>query len=156
MEKIRAISREIIEEKGGLVEDRIMDAMKKYPNRMLEKSAAGYVELLERLMELNGEGNCFADLYFGRLAPEEQQRILTVLSDEEKLVLQAHCTDEGIYFPLTKANLPLLAALSAREILFSTYYFTKYPCTVWGNYELKYPVFFGTEECVKLLEKMIQ
>ena len=156
MNRIHAVAREHIIARGGLVEDQIIDAMRKYPSRMLEKTAGEYLELLSRLMELNGKGNCFVDLYFGRRTEEEQKRILEALSEDEARILNVHCTDEGIYFPLTCENLSLTAALSAREILFSTYYFTKYPCTIWGNYDLKYPVFFGSEECVKMLEKMIQ
>ena len=145
MGKIYAVSRETIISKGGLVEDQILDAMKKYPNQMLEKTEEEYLELLAGLIERNGEGNAFVDCYYGRLKKEEQKRILEALSDEEVQMLERHDTEGGIYFPLTKENLPLMAAFSAREILFSTYYFTKHPCTIWGNYDLKYPVFYESE-----------
>ena len=96
MGKIYAVSRETIISKGGLVEDQILDAMKKYPNQMLEKTEEEYLELLAGLIERNGEGNAFVDCYYGRLKKEEQKRILEALSDEEVQMLERHDTEGGI------------------------------------------------------------
>lgn len=39
--------------------------------------------------------------------------------------------------------------LCTREIFFSTFYSTKYPCTIWGNYDMRLPVFFSSGEYVE-------
>jgi len=151
--KYNALTKEAIEAKGGIVPENVVDAMKEYPNEMLCRTAEAHERLLRELLELNGEENSFADLYYGRLEVGEQQTILEALSGEDKAVLQEHAFDEGIYFKLTAENLPLLAKLSAEELLFCTYYFTKYPCTIWGNYELSYPIFYKNEEVKIWLEE---
>ena len=50
--------------------------------------------------------------------------------------------EKNIYFKLTKESIPFITRLSTREILFSTIYFTKYPCTIWGNYNKSFPIFY--------------
>lgn len=57
-----------------------------------------------------------------------------------KLALKSWET--GCFADFYFGRLTLLADLSARELLFSTFYFTRPRCTVWGNYGLKYPVFY--------------
>lgn len=47
-----------------------------------------------------------------------------------------------VYFKLTEEFIKFLVSISLKEILFSTFYFTKIPCTIWSNYNKKFPIFF--------------
>ena len=68
-----------------------------------------------------------------------------LINDEDKILLEEfekNYHEKNIYFKLTKESIPFITRLSTREILFSTIYFTKYPCTIWGNYNKSFPIFY--------------
>ena len=46
-----------------------------------------------------------------------------------------------VYFKLTEEFIKFLVSISLKEILFSTFYFTKIPCNIWSNYPKNFPVF---------------
>ncbi len=57
---------------------------------------------------------------------------------------------DTIYFRLTKDIIPFITRLSTREVLFCTVYFTKYPFTIWGNYNKKFPCFYKADKVLDL------
>ncbi|QGU94601.1 hypothetical protein GOM49_05345 [Clostridium bovifaecis] len=110
---------------------------------------------IDKVFELNGEENSYVDFYFSRLDKAAKDRLISALISEDRLVLERHIRevkDETIYFRLSKESIPFLIRLSTREILFSTFYFTKFQCTIWGNFDMKFPIFFSNEDNMKLYE----
>ena len=76
---------------------------------------------------------------------EEKENLKELINDEDKILLEKfekNYHEKNIYFKLTKESIPFITRLSTREILFSTIYFTKYPCTIWGNYNKSFPIFY--------------
>jgi hypothetical protein len=72
-------------------------------------------------------------------------KLKELINDEDKILLEEfekNYHEKNIYFKLTKESIPFITRLSTREILFSTIYFTKYPCTIWGNYNKSFPIFY--------------
>ena len=72
-------------------------------------------------------------------------KLKELINDEDKILLEKfekNYHEKNIYFKLTKESIPFITRLSTREILFSTIYFTKYPCTIWGNYNKSFPIFY--------------
>lgn len=115
------------------------------------------LEFLLKLLELNGEEYAYIDFYYSRLQPSDREKLKELLEEEDRATLKScekELQGEGIYFKLSKSNLPLIVRLCTKEILFSTFYFTKIPCTIWGNYEMKFPCFFQREEDMKLYKEI--
>ena len=132
---------EEIRKKGGIVIDNITEGFAKYDYEMLEKTAEEYIELILGLLKLNGEENSYFDFYYNRLNEEEKRFFRISLSVEEKSVFEKMQLDDGIYYRLTEEIVPLLVGISFREVLFSSFYFCKEPCTIWGNYDKKFVMF---------------
>lgn len=125
----------------------IQEGFSSYPNGMLEGSSNHIKSRLLQMIELNGEENCFTDCYFARLNIEEKKKIQAVLTDGEYHYLEGIClAQDKIYQSYHPVLFDILFKLTTTEMLFSTFYFTKYPCLIWGNYDGKYPVFCLKEE----------
>lgn len=143
----------------------ISEGFEKYLNGILEveevvakeQGEERIIEFLEELLEVNGEENSYVDFYYERLEEEDKNRLKKLLGEEDRLLLEdieKELKGDGIYFRLTKYVLPFMARLCTREILFSTFYFTKMPCTIWGNYNLRFPCFFNKEEEMEFYQEV--
>lgn len=142
LEKIRPVEVKLLKEKQAILIDQVLDGFRAYPHVLVQGKAASLQQFLFACLEFNGEEQSFADCYYGQLKKSEQQRFVEGLSDMEKGILSRFAWEEGaVFYPLTKENLPLLSDITARGWLFSTFYFTRYPCTIWGNYDGVYPIF---------------
>lgn len=129
---------------GAIYFETIQEGFERFDYFMMEGTAEEIHKEIKRLQELNGIENSYVDFYYGKLTKEEKLNLieglglndffLQILEKYEKL-------DDVVFLKLDDDILDLTVQLNAKEILFSTYYFCKYPCTVWGNYDLKYPVF---------------
>lgn len=53
---------------------------------------------------------------------------------------------KGVYYKLPIDSIEFINKMNCKEILFSTIYFTKIPCTIWGNYNNKFPIFYKSEK----------
>lgn len=140
--KGRIMTVEELKEKGAIFIPNIEDGFLYYSHYLMEGSSEEITHKLEELIEENGYEHSYVDFYYGRLREEEQKRVEEVLSKEEIEFLKDITTANFIYFPLTRPLFMLTLKLSLLEILFSTYYFCKTPCTVWGNYNHVFPVFY--------------
>lgn len=138
----------------------ISDGFNKFQNGVLEKKVdlkkeeieERIIRFLERILDLNGEDNSFIDFYYSRLEEEDKKCLQELLTDEDKKMLkiiEAELQCDCIYFKLSKEILPFIARLCTREALFSTFYFIKIPCTIWGNYNMKFPCFFKNENDIE-------
>ena len=82
---------------------------------------------------------------FGVLAAAVISSLLYVagLSTSFSLAMSLFIT--GIYYYLTLDSVPFISRLNSNEILFSSIYFTKEECTIWGNYNKRFPIFYKEE-----------
>ena len=141
---------QILQSQSAIILPAIQDGFDNYPHILLQKTPEEYLALLHQLVELNGVSHSFADCYFGKLPDEKKSGLLSFLpNDWQNILLQCQFTDDSVFLSFDDIADPIidiLAYLSAKEFLFSTFYFTKYPCTVWTNYNLTYPIFFRDKE----------
>ncbi|MDD5936577.1 MAG: hypothetical protein PUC65_13625 [Clostridiales bacterium] len=131
---------------GGLVFDRIEEGFDHYESEVITKSSPELYQILMEMIQKNGWENSFVDFYFGRLLKEEQERILQVVPVYWHDILKQYEENQEIYYPLTENLLKLTWFLTDHEYLFSTYYFCKEPCTIWGNYNNTLVKFYKKKE----------
>ena len=80
-----------------------------------------------------------------------------VLNESEtKLVESLKLSSEDIFIRLNSELLEILLKLTSNEILFSSFYFAKYPCLVWGNYGHRYPIFFKDELAKQMIMELLK
>ncbi len=136
-----------LQEHNALLISNVQDGMQQNPHEILSMTADEYLHWLRKLALKSRETGCFADFYFGRITANEKEAVLSHLPDSSReYILSLDASSDDLYYQLDGPDDPglaILADLSARELLFSTFYFTRPRCTVWGNYGLKYPVFYG-------------
>ncbi len=87
------------------------------------------------------------DFYLKNLNAEEILNLLDSLDHDNKIILLQelkNLKDDSIYFTLTDCKLmDFITILNTRALFFCTIYFKNFPFTIWGNYDLKFPVFFS-------------
>lgn len=107
------------------------------------------INLIETIFEDNNN-ECFIDFYINKISTEDKENLLKLLSTEDVTTLKSlleSTVHDGVFFKLTSKKLiPFLTRLNTREAFFVTFYFTKRPVTIWGNYGMKFPLFFENEE----------
>lgn len=173
--RIEVLQKEIIA-RGGFMITQVTDGFDLYPYHIITGDRLKIHELLKKLKDFNGEENSYVDFYFELLSNDEQERIKERLSKEGKELLNQFHREgkervgqfsiEGkgltqalqenqkpVYFQLTDDMLKLTAELSTTEILFSSYYFCKYPVVVWTNYEGKHPIFYKDKPTQRFLSE---
>lgn len=150
------INLEELKKQNSIYLDNIMDGFNKYPNTTIEGTEEVVNNTIRKLVQANGLENSYGDFYYGRIDEEAKIRVKASLSEDEIVLIDSlNLTKDDLFIRLTPRLLEILLKLTAKEILFSTFYFTKYPCLVWGNYGMKYPVFFKDETVMKIVEKEI-
>lgn len=130
-------------QKGAIWFERIEEGLDSYPYYFIEGTEEELLKEIKDLVIKNGYDNSFVDFYYGKLSLEEKEIVQKVLTKDEIDYIYTLNFEDTIYFPLDDKLLTITVKLSAREILFSTFYFCKTPCTVWGNYNKKFPVFYA-------------
>jgi hypothetical protein len=135
----------------------IQEGFNKYPNTMINGTEEYVNGTVRKLFSVNGIENSYADFYYGKLDPEERNRVRAALNEKEIMLIESlKLSSEDIFIGLNSEILDILLKLTSKEILFSSFYFTKYPCMVWGNYGHQYPIFFKDELAMKtILEGII-
>ena len=150
------LSFECIINSGCIYIERFEEGIIKYPYNILTGTETELSGLLFALYDENGPVNSFVDFYYHRLKPEEQEKLSRVLSQDQIMYIKKITKNATtVFYQLTRELLEITALLNAKEMLFSTYYFSKIPCTVWGNYERKYPIFYKDEEVREKIEGII-
>ena len=146
------ISNEEFKEKVTIRFNNINDGFNNYSNKIIEGTEEDFIRFLQQAFDLNGEENSYVDFYYNVLEEEAKNRLKTLVSEEDKKLLEefeANYKEKNIFFKLTEESIPFITRLCTREVLFSTIYFTKYPCTIWGNYNNRFPVFYKSEDVIK-------
>jgi len=154
--KLYPVTAEILREQGAILLEHVGDGFEKCAFFMIQGDAGKLQSFLEACLRENLEEG-YADFYYSRLTEEQKADFRAGLREEELQVLDRFVQQEDrIYYPLTEESLAFLADITARGWLFSTFYFTKQPCTVWGNYDGNYPVFCHTPEEVQFYRKLAE
>lgn len=130
----------------------VEEGFQKYEYAILSGTEENYREFIECSVSMNGEENSFFDCYYGRLEEESKEKFRRGLTAAEREEFAELGRSQTIYYPLTQEAIPTIAKVTARELLFSTFYFGRYLCTLWGNYDLRYPIFFKDKETRKIYE----
>lgn len=132
---------EELQKKGALYVERVMDGFERYASKVVhmgEREAAAY---MRRLKEENGADGAYLDFYYHFLDDDAKQRVLSVLNEEQQEYIRGLDGGGELIYPLTEELIDIAARLNDQEMLFCTVYFTKEPCTLWGNYKQEYVIF---------------
>lgn len=117
-----------------------------------------FINFMKKIYNLNKNKPIIVDFYLKNLDNGGILRILNYLDYDDKLTFINHVRNlntDSVYFLLENEELiPFITKLSTRELHFCTIHFTEIPITVWGNYELSFPVFFRENKDVKFYESM--
>lgn len=145
---IHSISREEMLERGCLLAEDLKDAFSRYEAVVV--SAGGPEKMwqfLKRIYEQSPEC-AYADFYYPVLEGEQKKRFAEGLSVEERRLLAEFETGKSqVYFQAGREEvLKFLYGITARNWLFSTFYFTDRKVMIWGNYDLSFPVFCESRE----------
>lgn len=107
------------------------------------------IKFIETIFEKNNNEG-FVDFYINKLSPEDKEKLISLISKEDRELLKSHLSlqpNNGVYYKLINKDLiPFLTRLNTRELFFVTFYFSNKPITIWGNYNMKFPCFFDSEE----------
>ncbi len=129
-----------------------LGCLEKYNLRYEEK----FINFMKKIYNLNKNKPIIVDFYLKNIDNAGILRILNYLDYDDKLIFINHIRNlntDSVYFLLDNEELiPFITKLSTRELHFCTVHFTEIPITVWGNYQLSFPVFFREDKDVKLYE----
>lgn len=153
VEFLKEISTEEFNKLTTIKFNNILEGLDKYPSITLDFFQLGYdedkiINLLNDIYEEN-QGECYIDFYINRLNAKEKENFLDLVDEEDRSFFEEVIKrgTNSVYFKiLSKELIPMFSRLNTREVFFVTFYFTKKPITIWGNYNLKFPCFFEDEE----------
>lgn len=141
------ISQEQLIKQGYLFFERIETGFAECDFHMLTGSTQEVRRAVLQCIEESTWDHSCVDFYFSALTKEEKDLVGQALLPEQVEYLRNMQIQPGqIYFQLTPRLFDITFYLSITEILFSTYYFRRPTCTVWGNYGKKFPAFYSKKE----------
>ena len=132
----------------------IQTGLTDYPHVILQKTPEEFLTILRQMIQRNGPGHSYADFYWARLSQEERSKLTASFPPSRKtlwtnLITSLNIGHDDLYFTLEDDEfLFMLHHLTCGEHLFSSFYFTKFPCTIWGNYNLAWPILFKDQETI--------
>ena len=140
----------------------ILNGFDEYPNITLDFKELGYSEdkiisIVEEIYDKNN-GECYVDFYISKLSDEGKANFLDMISNDDREFFESIIKDrnDDCYFKiLSKELIAKFMRLNTREIFFVTFYFTTKPITIWGNYDLKFPCFFDTNETMEFYKEEV-
>ena len=155
METLRPISNKDFKELINIRFNNINDGLNAFSNGVLEcvddtlsfkEKENRFLNFFQDALSLNSN-YLIVDFYLKNLNAKEILNLLDSLDHDNKLILLQelkNLKDDYIYFTLTDNNLlNFITILNTRALFFCTIYFKGFPFTIWGNYDLKFPVFFS-------------
>lgn len=153
---IKSMSEDEFLNKGVIFADNIKEALELYESVLLYGTKVQMEEFLWMAFQKN-EGDASADFYYPVLSEEQKNAFTAGLSEEEKATLSILETEKKqVYYPLKRENLKFFAEITAREWLFSTFYFHRMEAMLWGNYGMKYPLFCKEKETLAKYVKIAE
>ncbi|MGG7143188.1 hypothetical protein ACQPVP_06945 [Clostridium nigeriense] len=123
------------------------DCIELYSNKNNKKEAElNFIKSIEMFFDLN-EGFLIIDFYKNNLNNENINFIKRNLDNEDIKIfdkLLKLMNEQNIYYKIeNKKYINLLTKLCTRELFFITFYFYKFHCTIWGNYNMRFPLFYN-------------
>ncbi len=116
------------------------------------ESEENFIRAIESFYEIN-DGNLIIDFYKNRLNKDSITFIKSNLDMEDNIVFDKFIdlvNENNNYYKINdKKLIKLLTKLCTRELYFITFYFYKNPVTIWGNYNLKFPLFYEDNTNIK-------
>ena len=150
------IREEDLTDRSAILIKNVEEGFADYEYLILQGEEEAFAKFLSQVMVLNGIADSYADFYYARLDEKQKEHFQNALSEENLSFLISGTWSEGIYYPLDGKLLHFLLEITAQELLFSTFYFTGYACTVWGNYGLRFPAFFKDNETKERYQKLAE
>lgn len=127
---------------GGIYFEKIQNGMAEYDWESQFFSPRMAEKYLRKLWEENGPEHSFVDCHYPFLEEESQEKVLSVLDEKQQEYLKRMTAQEQeLLQPLDEELLSIAVTLNDLEMLFFSFYFTKNPCTIWGNYKQEYLIF---------------
>lgn len=148
--KRKPLSKEEFQKTGAIYSDKLKDAMAAYESAVFATADPQYMKrFLKRVLDENVE-SAYADFYYPVLEPEQKNAFADGLSDKEKELLASfEVKSSHIFYSLDEESMEFLFGITARNWLFSTFYYTNKKLTVWGNYNLQFPVFCEDQQTLE-------
>lgn len=98
------------------------------------------------------------DFYLRNLDGHEILNLLESLNYDNKVILLNELKifkNDSVYFSIEDVDLmDFITILNTRSLFFCTAYFKNIPFTIWGNYDLKFPVFFDNIETLNIYSNL--
>lgn len=98
------------------------------------------------------------DFYLRNLDSHEILNLLEALNYDNKVILLNELKNlktDSVYFSLEDEELmDFITILNTRSLFFCTVYFKNIPFTIWGNYDLKFPIFFDNIETLNIYRNL--
>ena len=132
---------EELKKAGAIYFDKIQEGFDLYHHEVVKLNKEEAYKTIKKLWELNGSENSYADFYYFKIDEKAREKVHAMLEEEEVTYLEDLPVTDEIIFSLEEKLLKILIKLNDSETLFSTFYFTKEPCTLWGNYNSEYVIF---------------
>lgn len=113
-----------------------------------------FINTIEEFFDLNSnEDKLIIDFYKNKLDHDSIKFIYDNIDFQERKLFN-DILNEGssnsIFFEIRdRKYIKLLTKLCTRELFFITFYFTKGPILLWGNYNFKFPLFYNDEKNIK-------
>ncbi|MDD3139200.1 MAG: hypothetical protein PHX08_09545 [Lachnospiraceae bacterium] len=153
---IKSMSKEELLAKNPIFLEQVKEGFDNYFYVILHGEKVGMHKFFQLILADN-VGESFVDFHYARLETEQQKWFVDRLNEAEKMCFQQlEIQKETIYYPLNEGNLEFFFEITVRELLFSTFYFTKQKATIWGNYNLEYPIFAQSKEVLEAYQKMAE
>lgn len=122
-----------------------------YPKCKLEDMEEVYINFIKEIF--NKDKALIIDFYKKNLSKESIEFIKENIEEEEHILLDEILNignEDTIYFEINNEKyLSLLTKLNTRELFFTTFYFYQSNITIWGNYNMKFPLFYENEDDIK-------
>lgn len=124
-----------------------------------EEIELDYIKSIEEFYDLN-EGDLIIDFYKNNLTKDSIDFIKNNLEVNDIIYFDKLINvmnNENIYYRIKDKNyLPILIKLCTRELFFITFYFYKYPVTLWGNYNLRFPLFYNKDSYIHFYKTILK
>lgn len=131
-----------IRDLGGIYFENIITGFDSYKHQIVKMDARQAYDYIKVIWAKNGVTSSYIDFYYGQLGQESKAQIEAQLSVEETAYLKEfHKSNQALFVPVNERLLQISLKLNATQMLFSSYYFIQYPCTIWANYNQEYVIF---------------
>ncbi|MBS5786550.1 MAG: hypothetical protein KIC98_01465 [Clostridioides difficile] len=142
-EKPVSLDLQELKDRQCLYIDNINDGFEDYSFYYKEGSEKDLREFLLNKIAENTMENTYVDFYYSKLNAEEKKKVNSILTVEEINYLESITWENNdLFFKMNSTLFEITFKLSITDMLFSTFYFSKIPCTVWSNYNRKFVVFY--------------